>query len=68
MFIFDFFENRLVIPGLSQGAASKTTTFVKTTQKISSTSLIFYDSVMSSLGGGIKLKNWQKYHIKALRQ
>ena len=68
MFIFDFFENRLVIPGLPQGAVSKTTTFVKTTQNMSSTNLIFFDSVISSLGGGIKLKNWQKYHIKALRQ
>ena len=52
MFIFDFFENRLVIPGLPQGAVSKTTTFVKTTQNMSSTNLIFFDSVISSLGGG----------------
>ena len=56
MFIFEFFENRLVIPGLPQGAASKKTTFVKTTQKMSSTNLIFYDSVMSSLRGELNSK------------
>lgn len=63
---FWLFAYRLVREGLSQGVASTITTFLETTWKLSSTTLIFHFSVTSSLRDELVLKIHKILSINAI--
>ena len=54
---FWLFENRLVNPGLSHSALSKTNTFLETSWKINLAALTFHSSETSSSEGKLGLTN-----------